>query len=154
MGEKQSPAARSHGAPWFETNQARVLLEQKAMEMRFPQFRLMRDNKEHKLLWRGTLDSNGGNHYEIALIYPDDFPHKPPDVYPVDPVITVWKDEETGRLKHQYNDGRLCLYYPGDRTFAQNTTAATVVAVAAAWFFSYERWLESGKTDWPGIEVD
>jgi hypothetical protein len=145
-------SARWHNRPWYELNPARLVLERQAMQMRFPQFQLMRDGDQ--LVWVGTLETNRGNKYEIAFYYPDDFPASPPKVFPISPPITVWKDEQVGQLKHQYNDGHLCLYFPGDRTFAENTTAATVVAVAAAWFFSYESWLESGKTFWPGIEAD
>lgn len=148
----QLQRVRWHAPTWYEVNPARLLLEKKAMETRFPQFQLVRDGAQ--LVWIGTLKSNRGNPYEIALYYPNHFPASPPSVFPINPAITVWKDEQTGSLKHQYSDGHLCLYYPGDRTFAQNTTAATVIAVAAAWFFAYESWLESGKTVWPGIEAD
>ncbi|EFO81188.1 hypothetical protein OSCT_0922 [Oscillochloris trichoides DG-6] len=139
-------------ATWYDQNPARLILEKRAMESRFPRFQLFNDGGQ--LVWTGKLESNRGNTYEIALYYPESFPNEPPLVFPINPVITVYKDEVAGRLKHQYNDGHLCLYYPGDRTFAANTTAATVVAVAAAWFFAYESWLESGKTEWPGIEAD
>lgn len=152
MKQTELRPMRWHSQPrWFEQNPARLVLEKRAME-RFPGFQLVRDNSQ--LVWVGTLETNRGNRYEIALYYPDNFPDEPPKVYPINPAVTVWKDEEAGRLKHQYNDGHLCLYYPGDRTFASQTTAATVVAVAAAWFFAYESWLESGKTHWPGIEAD
>ena len=138
--------------PWYELNSARLVLEKKAMETRFPGFQLVRD--ANQLVWLGTLESNWGNRYEIALYYPDNFPNEPPKVYPINPAVTVWKDEQAGRLKHQYNDGHLCLHFPSDRSFVPNTTAATVIAVAAAWFFAYESWIESGKTLCPGIEAD
>ncbi len=152
MQETQLHPTRWYNTPWYQSNPARLVVERQAMEARFPQFQLVRDGEQ--LVWLGTLTTNRGNVYEIALYYPDDFPAAPPKVYPISPAITVWKDEKAGYLKHQYNDGHLCLYEPSDRTFGQNTTAATVVAVAAAWFFAYESWLESGKTVWPGIEAD
>jgi hypothetical protein len=152
MQQTRLQPTRWYNRPWYESNPARLVLERQAMQMRFPQFQLMRDGDQ--LVWVGTLETNRENKYEIAFYYPDDFPASPPKVFPINPPITVWKDEQVGRLKHQYNDGHLCLYFPGDRTFAENTTAATVVAVAAAWFFSYESWLESGKSIWPGIEAD
>lgn len=146
------PVRWHSSAPWYQTNPARLVIERTAMEHRFPQFQLVRDGEI--LVWIGTLRSNRGNTYEIALYYPNDFPASVPNVFPIDPPITVWKDQKAGHLKHQYNDGHLCLYEPNDRTFGQNTTAATVIAVAAAWFFAYESWLESGKKEWPGIEAD
>jgi hypothetical protein len=136
---------------WYETNPGRLLLEKKAMEERFPQFQLVRDGDQ--LVWVGTLTSNRDNTYEIALYYPGDFPAAAPKVYPINPAITSWKDQRTGELQHQWNDGSLCLYNPDDRTVNTNTTAATVMAIAAAWFFAYESWLESGKQDWPGVEA-
>jgi hypothetical protein len=136
---------------WYDRNSARLVLEKKAMETRFPSFQLVRDGTQ--LVWIGTLESNWGNRYEIALYYPDNFPDTPPKVFPINPALEVYKDPTTGRLKHQFNDGHLCLHYPGE-SFGQNTTAATVIAVAAAWFFAYESWIESGKTEWPGDEAD
>lgn len=152
MRRTQLHAARWHSQPWYETNSARLLLERKAMEMRFPAFRLIREGST--LLWNGTLTTPLNNRYEIVVGYPDNFPVKPPDVLPVNPEVTVWKDELSGRLMHQFSDGRLCLHYPGDRAFAQNTTAAAVVAVAGLWFFAYEAWLASGKKHWPGPSAD
>jgi hypothetical protein len=144
--------SRWNSQPWYEANSGRLVLERQAMTERFPFFQLVRDGNQ--LVWVGTIQSNRGNRYEIALYYPDNFPTDAPKVYPINPALTVWKDPQAGYLKHQYADGHLCLYYPGDRTFAQGTTAATVIAVAAAWFFAYESWLESGKQHWPGIEAD
>jgi len=154
MRPTQLQPTRWHGnaLPWYEANPARLLLEKRAMETHFPNFQLVRERD--RLVWRGTLQSNGGKRYTIALYYPDNFPSAPPDVFPIDPVVALWRELPGGTLKHQYSDGRLCLYYPGDRTFGQNTTAATVVAVAAFWFFAYESWLASGKTEWIGYEMD
>ena len=137
--------------PWYETNPARLIKEQRIMETRFPQFQLVRDDRQ--LVWVGTIETNRGNRYEIALYYPDDFPARPPKVYPINPPISSWEDRTAGRLKHQWNDGSLCLDYPSDKTLNVNATAATVIAMAAAWFFAYETWIESGQTEWPGIEA-
>lgn len=138
--------------PWYEVDASRLALEKKAMSTRFPQFTL-RMLEDKNLAWFGRLESNNNNQYEIAVVYPPDFPTSPPAVYPVTPTIEV-RDRNGNRLKHQYPDGHLCLYFPSDRTFQANTTAATVVAVSAAWFFAYEYWLQSGKKEWPGPEAD
>ncbi|HEX2913506.1 MAG TPA: hypothetical protein VH186_22070 [Chloroflexia bacterium] len=136
--------------PWYMENPGRLLIEQQAMASRFPQFQLYNDDGQ--LYWIGKLETNRNNSYLIKVNYPDQFPSKPPEVFPVDPVVIV--DDPKGDLLHQYPDGKLCLYYPGDRTFPSSATAATVVAVAAAWFFCYETWLESGKQDWPGAQME
>jgi ubiquitin-protein ligase len=142
---------RWFAAHWYETLPGRLLIEKQAMQKCFPQFELVKD--EEQLAWVGTLESNRNNQYEIAVMYPYDFPSEPPKVYPLNPPVQVF-DERTLRTRHQYPDGHLCLYYPQDRSFNATATAATVVGVAAAWFFAYESWLESGKSDWPGDEVD
>jgi len=139
-------------ANWYETAPDRLLIEKEAMRKRFPGFELVKMDDDN-LVWLGTLTSNSNNQYEIAVIYPRNFPNSAPLVYPVNPRIEVW-DEKSFRVRHQYSDGHLCLYYPGDRTFHNNTTAAVVIGVAAAWFFAYEYWLDSGKREWPGPEAD
>jgi hypothetical protein len=138
-------------ANWYHAMPERLLVEQKSMSQYFPQFKLVQD--EGQLGWLGEIETNRNNKYQIALMYPYDFPSSPPRVYPIDPVVEVF-DDKTLRNRHQYPDGHLCLYYPQDRTFKTNSTAATVVGVAAAWFFAYETWLESGKQEWPGDEID
>jgi hypothetical protein len=150
MGQVQQ-LDESTKQPWYLVNPARLIKEKKMMENRFPHFQLVRDGVH--LVWIGTIDSIRGNHYEIALYYPNDFPEQPPKVYPINPPISSWEDREAGRLKHQWNDGSLCLDYPSDKTFNLNATAATVIAMASAWFFAYETWIESNQTEWPGVEA-
>lgn len=135
---------------WYQHNPARLILEKEAMSRRFPQFSLVLQGT--KLYWTGALTSNEGNHYEIALEYPDNFPDAPPKIFPIEPEIAIWKDDNM--LKHQYRDGSLCLFHPDDRFFEPNTTAVTVIAAAATWLFAYEHWLASGKTEWLGKEAD
>jgi len=122
------------------------------MQGRYPKF-VLRKLDDGRLAWIGTLTTNKGNEYSIAVVYPNDFPNSPPSVFPIDPQLEV-VDVGGQRYKHQWADGHLCLYYPSDRTFGSNATAATVVAVAAAWFFAYEYWLASGKRVWPGKAAD
>jgi hypothetical protein len=144
-------ATRWH-SEWYERTGERLVLEQRAMSDRFPQFQLFQDGAE--LLWRGRLTTNDGNAYEIMIKYPRTFPDDPPEAYPLEPPVAAYKTERSGVPKHQYHDGRLCLYYPADRTLQKETTAATVVALSAAWLFAYEQWLKSGKKHWPGKEAD
>lgn len=137
---------------WYESDPVRLLMEKNAMRERFSRFTLHKLD-DGRLAWVGRLTTNNEHRYEIAVIYPPNFPNSPPEVFPIDPVIQV-VDQSGRRLKHQYADGHLCLYYPADRTFGATATAATVVAVTAAWFFSYEYWLRSGRREWPGVEAD
>ncbi|NTU81876.1 MAG: hypothetical protein HGA45_21285 [Chloroflexales bacterium] len=149
MSRTQIRPSHWHNHTWYVLNPARLILEKRIMSVRFPQFQLHRDST--KLVWFGWLITNRNNRYEIALYYPDNFPDAPPKVYPLNPAITVWENERAGRLMHQYRDGSLCLSYPADKGFDHETTAADVIAVSAAWLFSYETWKESGV--WAGIEA-
>ena len=139
-------------ASWFELDPRRLTIERDAMGTKFPSFKLNR-LPDGRLAWQGNLQSNRGNTYQIMIIYPETFPYKEPQVFPINPIVRAM-DVDGKKFKHQYPDGHLCLYYPGDRDFDVRTTAATVIAVAAAWFFAYECWLESGRKSWPGPEVN
>lgn len=134
---------------WFNLDPERLLIEQEAMAQKFPQFQMLR-LEDDNLGWLGTLTTNRENSYTLLVEYPAAFPDKPPTVKPVEPDFLALDTE--GKLKHQYPDGKLCLFYPGDRTFSRRTTAAAVIAVTAAWLFAYESWLETGA--WPGKEID
>ncbi len=139
-------------ADWHELDPRRLVFERNMMTEKFPSFRMHR-LQDGRLAWSGTLESNRGNQYQILLVYPEQFPWKPPMVYPVNPPIRA-VEQEGNKFKHQYPDGHLCLYFPADRDFDVKTSAATVVAVTAAWFFAYECWLESDRKQWPGPEID
>lgn len=156
--DKKKPGSRSQlgstrwFAAWYELDPNRLRVERETMKEKFPSFSLSR-LKDGRLAWNGALTTNRGRRYEIMLVYPVQFPYKPPIVYPIEPEVYAFEADGT-KYKHQYPDGHLCLYFPGDRDFDVRTTAATVVAVSAAWFFAYECWLESGRRDWPGSEID
>ena len=136
---------------WYQTMPERLLLEKQVMNDKFPQFELFL--LDGQLRWLGELVTNRANKYQLEIRYPNDFPYKAPLVYPIEPIIEAYETEGSERYKHQYPDTHLCLYYPGDKTFSPKTTAAAVVAVAAAWLFAYETWLENGGTYWPGQEA-
>jgi hypothetical protein len=144
---------------WWDTPEGRerLLVEQTAMQQRFPSFKLV--TTSDFLAWDGSLRTPGsvrtpkGSEYRVLVQYPPTFPNQPPEVFPLDPAIEVIRPDGT-RLQHQYSDGHMCLSYPGDKTFTARTTAATVTAVAAAWLFAYEYWLASGRKVWPGAEAD
>jgi hypothetical protein len=148
--ENDPQRSRQPGQHWYERESARLVLETRVMQTRFPGFVLKRD-AEDRLMWVGPLKSNTGNIYQIALVYPETFPDEPPRVYPVEPEIRIFRDEKISTLQHQYSDSSLCLFHPNDRFFETNTTAATFIAKTAMWLAAYETWLETGE--WPGVET-
>ena len=131
---------------------SRLEIERRAMGQMFPQFNLFRTSQGY--CWIGTLETDRNNHYEVQIEYPPTFPHEAPTVKPINPVVIA--QDRAGELMHQYPNGKLCLFYPGDRTLNVNTTAAQVVAMAATWFFAYECWVEAGKerAAWPGPSME
>jgi ubiquitin-protein ligase len=126
---------------WWKTYPGRLSLEKEVMEERFPQFELK--SSDGQLTWHGALKSHHNNYYEIAVVYPSTYPYDSPEAYVLDPKVEA---------KHMYKNGKLCLMYPTDRTWGQSSTAATIIALVAAWIFSYEYWNEHGE--WPGAEAD
>ena len=139
---RHHPNRRAWLNPWYQRDPQRLVLEQQIMGMKYPQFVLKKDGVT--LYWIGRLQTNSGNFYEIAVEYPDNFPEAEPAVVPISPEIRS--------PRHQFRDGRLCLFYPADRSFNPNTTAATLVTWAAAWLFCYEHFSQTGE--WPGVEAD
>lgn len=129
---------------WYDDQPTRLIAEDDTVRSRFPQFRLKKMGD--KLAWVGTLVTNRGRDYEVAVVYPDSFPAEPPEAYILHPKIKPRK------AKHMYANGKLCLFHPRDHSYSGNTTAATVIAWTAAWLFSYEDWRETGV--WPGKEAD
>jgi len=151
FGENEYPGASGGGTviksqrwymSWWERNPGRLVLELKIMRDRYPQFELK--NVDGRLVWHGFLRSNRGNYYEIAVVYPDNFPYEAPKAYILEPKISG--------AKHMFSDGSLCLFAPFDRTWEEKTTAATIVTWVATWIFAYEMWKETGE--WPGRSAD
>lgn len=139
---------RWYSSNWWDQNSGRVLEEEKVMEDLFPDFELR--ELDDSLAWRGTLRSNRGNRYEVAVVYPEHYPNpdKAPEAFILDPDI---KRSET---KHLWPNGRLCLFHPDDhasRSWRKDSTAATVVSWVGAWIFAHEHYQETGQ--WPGPEA-
>ncbi len=113
---------------WHDKMPTRLRQETEAMHSRFPDFKLTRGN-DGKLGWVGKLKSNRGNSYRVLIDYPENFPHEEPRAFIIDPRFVC---------QHMWKDGHLCLMYPDGGTWQTNTTCATIVAIVAAWIFSYE----------------
>lgn len=102
--------------------------------------------------WLGTVDINmvtshmAHREHVLKIMYPDDFPNRPPEAYIVRPKIFS--------EKHQFEDGQLCLFNPKDGAgYGWNPTKSTAVTVAAwgiQWVYAYYTWRATGT--WPGQE--
>lgn len=114
---------------WFESNPRRLINEQEAMRERYPAFRL--HTLPSGITWVGWVRPQDTSfNYRISIVYPDDFPSRPPKVFSIDPQVSA--------PKHQYGDGSMCLMYPGDGSWRTNTTAVQIVAMASTWLFCNE----------------
>lgn len=114
--------------PWYQHHPKRMIQEQEAMATRFAGFQLVRGD-DGALGWLGYLTSNRGNRYKILVDYRTGFPHEEPYAFIIEPKIIS---------QHMWKDGHLCLMYPDGTVWKTNTTAATMVAIVAAWIFCYE----------------
>lgn len=141
---------------WYENpaEQRRLRKEQDVMKLKHPQFTLMMGEdrlpfaREGTLFWAGKLRTNFGSVYNVAVVYPKNYPYGEIRAY----VMEFLKKKSK---KHMYMDGHLCLYsndHDGQRSqgVGKETTAPTVVAWAAAWLNAWEVHARTGR--WPGRE--
>jgi hypothetical protein len=74
------------------------------------------------------------------------------------PIINVLNNklkprEAKGKIKHTYNDGSLCLYYPKAREWTEkDLISQTIVPWISVWLYYYEIWFVTGKWLGGGIE--
>lgn len=122
----------------------------RAMQQKFPQFKLFEGDGQLRYIprgaafWGGQLKNNFGVEYSVAIVYPLNFPQGQIKAY-----VTELMGVST---PHKYVDGHLCLYSndhggEGEGTGAE-TTAVTVVAWAAAWLNAWGVYQHTGT--WPG----
>jgi len=87
--------------------------------------------------------------YQYKVIYDPRNPLKfPPKVYVTEPQIGYNDDI------HMYSDDhRLCLYYPRDYSWTENSRLFdTIIPWTHKWFLYYELYLISGKWEHPFVE--
>jgi ubiquitin-protein ligase len=137
---------------WWGTRQAvsqRLRLEVEAMRAAFEDnFRLV--VKTGAIYWLGAVEVNlkdiPQREHTLKILYPGDYPQRPPEAYVVKPKIYS--------EKHQFEDGQLCLFNPKDGTgYGWNPSRSTAVTVAAwgvQWLYAYYTWRATGA--WPGTE--
>lgn len=113
-------------------------------------FRLVVPKGNEALHWVGGVELNLAYlrqpEHELKIVYPPNYPLRPPEAYVLKPKIFS--------EKHQYEDGQLCLFNPKDgESYGWNpsrSTAVTVAGWAIQWLYAYYTWRATG--DWPGIE--
>lgn len=120
------------------------------MKRKFPQFALFQGDpslpfaSNGELFWGGTLTTNFGSSFSVAVVYPVSYPHGQTKVF-VRELMGV-------RTPHKYVDGHLCLYSNdhggGGEGIGTETTAAALLGWAAAWLNAWEVYQRSGN--WPG----
>jgi hypothetical protein len=134
---------------WHQNPAHRRRLEQvevPTMTRQFPQFRLYQGNSsvsyasQGQLFWGGKLRTNFGTRYNLAAVYPPNWPLG--DIWAYVPELLARS------TPHKYADGHLCLYSNdhggGGEGVCRGTTAATVVAWSAAWLNTYEVYQRKG----------
>lgn len=100
--------------------------------------------------WVGDVEINlkglRQRNHTLKIVYPKDYPSKPPEAYIVEPYIYS--------EKHQFEDGQLCLFNPRDgKNYGWNpatSTALSVVSWGIQWIYAFYTWKATGK--WPGQE--
>jgi ubiquitin-protein ligase len=143
-------------AEWWGTRQQvapRLRVEVEAMRAAFQDtFKLVVPQIGGAIYWLGTIEVNllsahvHQREHVLKILYPEDFPNRPPEAYIVKP--KVYSE------KHQFEDGQLCLFNPKDGTgYGWNPTKGTAVTVAAwgiQWLYAHYTWRATGA--WPGEE--
>jgi ubiquitin-protein ligase len=138
---------------WWGTRQnvsQRLRVEVEAMRTAFQDtFRLVVP-QWGPIYWLGDVEVNmvgvREREHTLKILYPDDYPTRPPEAYVVRP--KVYSE------KHQFEDGQLCLFNPKDGTnYGWNparSTAVTVTAWGINWLYAYYTFKATGV--WPGVE--
>ncbi len=140
--------------PWWGTStnvSKRLRIEVQAMRATFGDtFRLVVPRDASPLYWVGeveiTMTGVPQRWHMLKIMYPADYPIRPPEAYVLKPYIYS--------TKHQFEDGQLCLFNPKDgTTYGWNparSTAVTVTGWAIEWLYAYYTWKQIGI--WPGTE--
>jgi len=89
---------------WYLRKKKRLMLEIELMESKGVNFQLCQ-NDYGDLLWRGSLCVLGNYHNDVRLVYLEDFPYEPMDVYVLEPSLPT-------SYHHVFSDGRICYIKP------------------------------------------
>lgn len=130
-----------------QTKERIYRIEKPAMLKTFPQFQLYQGDGSFQftprgsIFWGGKLKTNFGSEYNVAIVYPVNYPHDQIKAY-VKELIDV-------STPHRYVDGHLCLYSNdhggGGEGTGIETTAVTITAWTATWLNAYEVYKRTGR---------
>lgn len=119
---------------WYEFDKSRVVLEYLEMKRKYPGFDIC--IYEDKLAWEGyvNLIPEGvvAVPLKVRLIYPDGYPIKPPNVYPIEPELP---DDFWGHEWHRWQDGKLCYIQP--KLWNMQYPAVDIVEKIEIWYFNF-----------------
>jgi hypothetical protein len=123
---------------WYVELPRRLMREQYLMEKYFPEFEL-RELSDGRLCWVGRFRSGESRAFRVLIVYPDDFPTRSPQVYP----ISENESESVKGAPHVFPDGSLCLGYP--MFDSPDISAAKVAQGAFVWLTCFEHYIETGR---------
>lgn len=115
----------------------------------FPDSKLEFDQKQ--LVWQYEISPTPLSiTYSIKMVYTKG---KHPDIFVIDPKLTLFQGEE--KLPHVYNSSKqwLCLYVRKARQWNRSMYIAdTIIPWISEWLFHYECWLATGIWHGGGVE--
>ena len=121
---------------WYEEPRwrNRLVVEQAAMENRFPDF-VLTQSPERLLVWRGILRP-AGRLYEVSATMPRRYPYQEPE-------LRLESPQCRPGAPHRYMSGAMCIHPAGGWDPTRGTVASTI-PLAAAWLVRYVSWLDTG----------
>ncbi len=120
--------------PWYKRLPERLRLETKLVKKVYPSARFV----QNKGLLEIYVNIRGRRRtYTAQVVYPHDFPYRPPVAYIVRPKLL--------HEPHMYRGGALCLYDAPD--VGPQTSGKVVIDWVCGWIRSYEEFRRSGH--WP-----
>lgn len=96
------------------------------------------------LIWEELIINDFETRFLISIETNSNFPFASPKVYVKDSELYL------GDVKHQYDDGTLCLFAPS--AYSTKMTILQIRNLSCAWCFCAEVYLKEGK--WPAAELE
>lgn len=88
-----------------------------------------------------------GRLFNIAIVYPENFPIVSPRLYPIDADSHL--PEGVSQVPHRFPDGSLCIHFPSVES--PNITGADLAKMAVYWLQTFENFIETGSWGEPSI---
>lgn len=135
----------------------RLVLEHAAMRERWGDAPRWCCDRSRRHFWWESEVRLEGNVFLIKIVYPDEYPAKPPDILIETPLPLgtphLLPVETPLPFPHLLPGRKMCWYYPGESKRNRNIwnpsrdTAAMAMGVAYRWFLSFLVWEATGE--WP-----